>query len=98
MDETTGIAQRQPPPTSHVEVETCGRCHSRRGIVSEDYVCGRPLLDTHRPALLDERLYHADGQIQDEVYEYGSFLQSRMYAAGVTCTDCHDSHAASSAA
>ena len=49
-------------------------------------------MQTHRPALLEESLYFADGQIQDEVYEYGSFLQSKMYAAGVTCTDCHDPH------
>ena len=47
-------------------------------MISEDYVNGRPILDTHRGALLEERLYHADGQILDEVYEYGSFLQSRM--------------------
>ncbi len=92
MDAATGIARRSAPRRSHVEVETCGRCHSRRGLVSEDYVWGRPLLDTHRVALLAEALYHADGQIKDEVYEYGSFLQSRMYAAGVTCTDCHDAH------
>jgi hypothetical protein len=39
-----------------------------------------------------ERLYHADGQILGEVYEYGSFLQSKMYRAGVTCSDCHDPH------
>ena len=39
-----------------------------------------------------EGLYFADGQIQDEVYEYGSFLQSKMYAAGVTCTNCHNPH------
>ena len=38
------------------------------------------------------RLYHADGQIDGEVYEYGSFLQSRMHAAGVTCSNCHDPH------
>ena len=49
-------------------------------------------MESHRVSLLQEGLYHADGQIQDEVYEYGSFLQSKMYAAGVTCTDCHDPH------
>jgi tetratricopeptide (TPR) repeat protein len=49
-------------------------------------------MQTHKPALLDERLYYADGQQLDEVYEYGSFLQSRMYAAGVSCGDCHDPH------
>jgi Tfp pilus assembly protein PilF len=61
-------------------------------VVSADYVYGQPLLDTHRPALLEEALYHADGQIKDEVYEYGSFLQSRMFREGVTCSDCHDPH------
>ncbi len=42
--------------------------------------------------MLDENLYHPDGQIKDEVYVYGSFIQSRMYREGVTCTDCHDAH------
>jgi len=46
------------------------------------------------PALLDENLYFADGQILDEVYVYGSFLQSKMYQAGVTCSDCHNPHSA----
>ena len=44
------------------------------------------------PALLEARLYHADGQILGEVYEWGSFVQSRMHRAGVTCSDCHDPH------
>jgi predicted CXXCH cytochrome family protein len=44
------------------------------------------------PALLDAALYYADGQILGEVYEYGSFVQSRMFHAGVTCTDCHEPH------
>jgi hypothetical protein len=26
------------------------------------------------------------------VYEYASFTQSKMYAAGVTCSDCHNAH------
>jgi predicted CXXCH cytochrome family protein len=30
----------------------------------------------------------------DEVYNYGSFKQSKMFAAGVTCSDCHEPHAA----
>ena len=74
------------------EVETCGRCHSRRALLHEGAPVGGPLLDTHRPSLLLEGLYHADGQIDDEVYVYGSFLQSRMYARGVRCSDCHDPH------
>lgn len=92
MDAETGIARLSPAQQSTTEIETCARCHSRRSIVSEDYVHGDPLMNTHRPSLLREGLYYADGQIQDEVYVYGSFLQSAMYRAGVTCSDCHDAH------
>jgi tetratricopeptide (TPR) repeat protein len=92
MNTETAIAERMPPRTSNVELETCARCHSRRALISEDYVHGKPLLDTHRLAFLTEDLYHADGQILGEVYVYGSFLQSKMHAAGVTCRDCHDPH------
>src|SRR3546814_17083035 len=41
---------------------------------------------------LDPALYYPDGQIKGEVFEYGSFLQSRMYRAGVTCSNCHNPH------
>jgi tetratricopeptide (TPR) repeat protein len=87
------VTARRDAPAARTEVETCARCHSRRGVLTDEYEHGRPLLDSHRPALLDAGLYHADGQILDEVYVYGSFLQSRMYAAGVSCSDCHDAHA-----
>jgi Flp pilus assembly protein TadD len=30
--------------------------------------------------------------MQDEVYNYGSFLQSKMFHEGVTCSDCHEPH------
>ncbi len=92
MDAATGIARRAGPAPSRREIETCARCHARRGLVDDRDVHGRPLLDTHRPALLVPDFYHPDGQILGEVYEYGSFLQSRMYRAGVTCSDCHDPH------
>jgi Flp pilus assembly protein TadD len=92
MDETTGIARRSVARSSNVETDACARCHSRRGVITDNYVHARPLLDTHLPALLTEGLYYPDGQIQDEVYEYGSFLQSKMHAAGVTCSDCHEPH------
>jgi tetratricopeptide (TPR) repeat protein len=75
-----------------IQVEACGRCHARRGVLTEDYVYGQPLLATHAPALLTEGLYYPDGQIQDEVFEYGSFRQSRMFQAGVGCSDCHEPH------
>ena len=92
FDMATGLAARTPPRESRAEIETCARCHSRRSLLSDEYVYGRPLMDSHRPALLDDPLYHPDGQISDEVYVYGSFLQSKMYAEGVSCKDCHDPH------
>ncbi len=88
----TGKGMRLAPLPAVSEMDTCARCHSRRSVVSDDYQFGRPIMDTHRPALLETRLYHTDGQILDEVYVYGSFLQSRMYQQGVTCSDCHDPH------
>jgi tetratricopeptide (TPR) repeat protein len=75
-----------------VQLETCAKCHSRRYQVHEDFRPGRPFLDHYEPALLTAGLYEADGQILDEVYEYGSFLQSRMYHERVRCSDCHDPH------
>ncbi|MEE9142370.1 MAG: HEAT repeat domain-containing protein, partial [Gammaproteobacteria bacterium] len=91
-DLTSGNAWLPVPQRGADETELCGRCHARRSQFSENYVHGEPLLDTHRVQLLDPGMYHADGQILDEVYVYGSFRQSRMYAAGVTCSDCHDPH------
>jgi Flp pilus assembly protein TadD len=88
----TGSGVRLGLPVETTEMETCARCHSRRGVISEDYLFDRPLLDTHRLALLEEGLYDADGQIVEEVYVHGSFLQSKMYQQGVTCSDCHDPH------
>ncbi|MEE2679424.1 MAG: tetratricopeptide repeat protein [Myxococcota bacterium] len=86
------VARRIPPRTSAVEVETCAPCHARRTRIVETPEPGGPLLDGYLPALLEADLYHADGQILDEVYVYGSFVQSRMFAAGVTCSDCHEPH------
>lgn len=87
------IASRAPPsaPGGEGEIDVCAPCHSRRSRIAE-VEPGGVFLDQYRPALLEEGLYHADGQILDEVYVWGSFLQSRMYAAGVTCSDCHDPH------
>ena len=94
-DATTGNSQRSfSPALLRKEVETCGLCHARRGQFSEDWMPGRWLSDTHVVAPLARELYFADGQMQDEVYNYGSFKQSKMFAAGVTCSDCHDPHSA----
>ena len=93
MNPETGIARRTEQLLS-TELETCAACHSRRKVIAKDPVPGEPYLDAYLPALLEPGLYHADGQIDGEVYEYGSFLQSRMHAGGVTCSNCHDPHSA----
>jgi predicted CXXCH cytochrome family protein len=94
-DPKTGNPQRSVAPALiRREVETCGLCHARRAQFSEDWIPGLPLSDTHLVSTLARGLYHADGQMLDEVYNYGSFKQSKMFAAGVTCSDCHEPHAA----
>ena len=93
QDPRTGNPQRNfTPSVLRKEVETCGLCHARRGEFSEDWVPGHWLSDTHAVSELSRGLFHADGQMQDEVYNYGSFKQSKMFSAGVTCSDCHDPH------
>jgi tetratricopeptide (TPR) repeat protein len=74
------------------EVQACAPCHARRGPITAVPDAGRAFLDSYRPAFLEDGLYYPDGQILEEVYEYGSFTQSKMYAAGVTCSDCHNAH------
>ena len=78
------------------EINACAGCHSRRAKISDDPVnnhsAGDTYLDHYQPQLLRHGLYHADGQIQDEVYVYGSFVQSKMYQRGVRCSNCHEPH------
>jgi tetratricopeptide (TPR) repeat protein len=83
---TKGMSPRE-------QVELCAPCHSRRFYLREyAQEPGSDLLDHLVPSLLDEQLYFPDGQIKDEVYEYASFVQSKMYRNGVRCTNCHDPH------
>ncbi len=102
LDERRGVLWKTDPETgkpvrsetrgSDREIGMCARCHSRRSPISAGYVHGEPLLDHYLPRLLEAGMYYPDGQIDDEVYVYGSFIQSRMYHAGVTCSDCHEPH------
>ena len=97
IDPATGNAARSvAPATLRKEVETCGLCHARRSEFSEQWFPGQWLSDTHVVAPIARGLYSADGQMVDEneVYNYGSFKQSKMFAKGVTCSDCHDPHSA----
>ena len=88
----TGNAIRSTPLTSRRELGVCAQCHSRRAPFAAGMNHDGRFFETHEISLLTDRLYFADGQQRDEVYDIGSFLQSKMHANGVTCSDCHDPH------
>jgi tetratricopeptide (TPR) repeat protein len=91
-DPALPTAHRSAARSTDREIEVCAQCHARRVQFAEGYTAGAPWFDYHDPSLLTPGLFHPDGQQLDEVFIYASFLQSRMYRAGVTCSDCHDPH------
>ncbi len=74
------------------QIESCAPCHSRRGETSDTWHAGQRYDDHFICSLLSTGIYHSDGQIRDEDYVYGSFLQSKMFHNGIRCSDCHDPH------
>lgn len=89
--QTTTAIPTRTEPSNTTQIERCAQCHSRRSRI-DTRNDKEKFLDAFMPTLLDETLYFPDGQIQDEVYEYGSFLQSKMAMHGVTCSNCHNPH------
>ncbi len=83
--QTSGLSPRR-------QIELCAPCHSRRMSLLDNMHRHANFLDYGIPQLLGEGYYFADGQIREEVYVYGSFMQSKMYDRGVRCSDCHDVH------
>ena len=95
MPEAGGFSMDYVTGSTEAAIQQCAGCHARReNLTDGNPVPGTPFHDAYRLALLRPGLYHADGQILDEVYVYGSFLQSKMYAQGVSCTNCHEAHSA----
>jgi predicted CXXCH cytochrome family protein len=92
VDPTTGQPARSRPRSTAVEIETCGMCHGLRSQIREPWRPGRQLLDTHLTSLLEAGLFEADGKMVGEAFNYQAFRQSRMFRAGVTCSDCHEPH------
>lgn len=75
------------------ELDVCGPCHSRREAFSQvQPKAGAAFHQHYALALLTPDLYFPDGQQRDEVFILGSFLQSKMKAKGVTCSNCHEPH------
>ena len=91
-EENDGLLAQTSDINNRQQVELCAPCHSRRSMLGDYAHQQQNLLDTEAPRLLEERLYYPDGQILDEVYVYSSFVQSKMYANDVRCSDCHNVH------
>ncbi|WP_425055716.1 ammonia-forming cytochrome c nitrite reductase subunit c552 [Pseudomonas abyssi] len=92
LPNASGHPERTVPRTSEKEIQACAACHSRRAQLFDDRQDAGLLVENYLLSTLDQGLYHPDGQIQDEVFVHGSFLQSKMYQVGVTCSDCHNPH------
>ena len=82
---------RRNGPSADRQRQVCATCHSRRSELQQWDVT-KSYHDGFSLELLEAPQYFYDGQISDEVYVYGSFLQSKMYAEGVTCSNCHNPH------
>lgn len=87
-----GLDVRTVGLTAQRQIALCAPCHSRRMSLSDNIHRQADFLDYGIPQLLSPGYYYPDGQILDEVYVYGSFLQSKMAAREVRCSDCHDVH------
>jgi len=74
------------------QVQVCARCHALRSPLGDGYQHSAALLDDYLPSDLTSTQYEVDGRIKGEVFEYGSFTQSKMFAKGVACTNCHNPH------
>jgi tetratricopeptide (TPR) repeat protein len=89
-----GLQVNLKDTNNRTQVDTCAQCHSRSALIAAGLEPGKKLADHKMVHLLDNNLYHEDGQIRDEVFEHGSFLQSKMFRKNIKCTDCHDPHTA----
>ncbi len=86
---------------NRVQLESCAKCHARRSTLDLDHHAGDKFIDHYLLELIEpwaqrvsQPTYHPDGQIDEEVYVAGSFVQSKMFHKGIKCVDCHDPHTA----
>lgn len=75
-----------------IQINTCLHCHARKAEITENKLNSDEIMDDLIPEIIRTEFYFADGQIDDEDYVYGSFVQSKMFHNGVTCSNCHNPH------
>lgn len=79
--------------SEELKLDSCSACHARRRTLTNGPMePGKPFLDYFMPDLIEAPHYYPDGQILEEVFEYTSFQQAKMYHRGVQCGHCHDPH------
>ncbi len=74
-------------------VRSCAFCHTRRRVLRQGPK--PPLsacLDYFVAEIQDRPIYYPDGQLLEEAFEFGSFMQSKMASKGIGCTNCHEPH------
>jgi tetratricopeptide (TPR) repeat protein len=91
-DTNYGLVLKTNNQTSKQYVEACAPCHSRRTSLGVEDHRSNDFYNKYRPQLITPPLYYSDGQMLDEVYNFASFTQSKMYMHDVRCNDCHDAH------
>jgi len=77
----------------------CAQCHSRRTQISgakhgSNHIDKNEFGEKYLLSLITSDNYYSDGQVYNENFVYGSFLQSKMAQNGVVCSNCHDPHTA----
>jgi predicted CXXCH cytochrome family protein len=93
----TGDSTRSPDFVGKIERSqqtiVCAQCHSLRlQISNKNQVKSNSFGERYLLNLIDAQRYYPDGQVFDEDYVYGSFLQSKMYKNGIDCSNCHNPH------
>lgn len=78
--------------TQEDQVNMCAGCHARRVKLTEVMNSYTPFDEQFRLQTINTAYYFADGQIREEDYVFGSFVQSKMFHENVKCTDCHNAH------
>jgi tetratricopeptide (TPR) repeat protein len=79
-----------------LQINNCAPCHARASSISTDAfnasVHSKEIMDHLIPEIPSTEHYYADGQANDEDYIYTSFAESKMFARGVQCSNCHNPH------
>lgn len=87
-----GFVKSLKKSDNKLQVETCARCHSRRSIFDDYNYNWEHLHEQMAIGTVGAPNYHSDGQIKEEDFEIGSYMQSKMHENGVKCSDCHNVH------